>query len=93
MSGVISGLLRFTADKDYKNAAGKTLVKAGETVVIIPQTMASAVVMANGKTLTQALASLEDSVSGHSHADYETALAGYQTQLTRLANRLTGAGF
>lgn len=73
MAGVISGLLRFTADKDYKNAAGQTVVRAGETAVIVPQTMAGSVIMANGQTLAQALAALENSLSSHTHSQYAAA--------------------
>lgn len=70
MAGVISGLLRFKAEEDYKNAAGQIVVRAGETVVIAPQTLAGSVIMADGQTLAQALAALESSLSSHTHSQY-----------------------
>lgn len=62
-----------------------TRLPPGTQVLLLPQTTADNVLV--GETsLTDHLAGLAP--AGHSHEDMETALAGFQTQCARLAERV-----
>lgn len=84
---VLAGLLHWTPDKDIKKEDGTVLAQAGQTIVIVPETFARAVFVDDRTTLADWWDRL--SKSDHTHSAYETALAGYQTQLIRATDRIT----
>jgi hypothetical protein len=65
---------------------GVTLARAGDRIILVPVTTYRAVMVGDSS-----LEDLWDTLSkeGHTHPAYQTALAGYQEQLTRFADRLT----
>lgn len=54
-----------------------TVIPKGTVVVLVPQTLAAAVILEGGKSLAEILPS------------YAAALAGYQAELVRLTSRET----
>ena len=75
-----------TLDRSLTLPNGTVLPK-GSTVMCVPQTTAHAVRVPGNKSLLAAWSSL--SKVGHTHPDYQSALAGFQTELTRWADRTT----
>lgn len=75
-ANVLSGLAAVILQKDFARKDG-TLIPAGSEAVFLPQTIAQAVVMEDGSTLDEAVAGLRGS------------LLEYQTELVRLADRIT----
>ena len=84
---ILAGLLQWTPDRDIKKEDGTILAKAGQTIVIVPETFAKAVFVDEKTTLADWWNRL--SKSDHTHSGYETALAGYQAQLIRATGRIT----
>lgn len=85
----LSSLQTATLDRDILDNNGKVIAEKGSVIVILPQTVAGAVVIENGKTLAELWPDV--SKKGHQHEDYEKLLADYQAELIRLADRLTKA--
>lgn len=88
---LLAGLQTTELDKDLLASDGSIMAPAGTCIVIIPQTLASAVIVPqeNNKTLSALWNTL--SKTDHEHADYQTALAGYQGELTTWTTRTTAA--
>ncbi len=84
---VLSSLQTAILENDLRDDGGSLMAKAGETVVILPQTVAAAVLAEGDKTLAEVWPTI--SRTDHAHADLEEALAGYQAQLIRLTRRVT----
>lgn len=83
---IISSLQIATLQEDFVAQDGSVIPK-GTPVVLVPQTMAAAVIVENGKSLADLWSSI--SRTDHGHEGYATALAGYQKELIVLADRLT----
>ena len=83
---IISSLQIATLQQDFVAQDG-SVISAGTSVVLIPQTLAAAVIVENGKSLADLWPSI--SKTDHGHEDYATALAAYQKELILLADRLT----
>lgn len=84
---ILCSLQTAVAEKDVRDDNGNLLAKAGEIIVILPQTAAQAVLVEKDKTLADIWP--EISFSDHGHPGFEEALAGYQAELIRLTNRIT----
>lgn len=85
----LSSLQTATLERDILDANGRVIAPCGSVIVILPQTVAGAVLVENGKTLAELWPSV--SRNGHSHEEYEILLANYQAELIRLVDRLTAA--
>lgn len=72
--------------RDLAINGGQT-IKAGTRVLLLPQTTAQSVRVPGNMNLAEAWESL--SKDGHTHPDDQETLAGYQTELIRLSDRLT----
>lgn len=81
---IFSSLQIATLQEDFVAQDGKTIPK-GTPVVLIPQTLAAAVIVEDGKSLAELWGAI--SKTDHGHEDYATALAGYQAELIRNAER------
>lgn len=86
---LLAGLQTTELDKDLIASDGSIMAPAGTCIVIIPQTLASAVIIPqeDNKTLSTVWSTI--SRTGHEHTDYQTALAGYQETLTTWTTRTT----
>lgn len=76
MARIISAIQIATLNKDMVMGNGET-IPTGSEVIIIPQTLASAVLADGEKTLAEIL------------EEWKETLAAYQTELIRLADRVT----
>lgn len=81
----LSSLQTAVLDKDVLAADSSVVAKKGTTVILLPQTVAAAVVVEDGKTLAELWGTI--SKTDHGHEDYATALAGYQAELIRETER------
>lgn len=84
---VLSSLQIAVAQQDVVDDNGKILARAGDAIIIVPQTVSQAVLVEKGRTLAEAWPTI--SRVGHGHEDLEGALASYQAELIRLADRIT----
>ena len=85
----LSSLQTATLDRDILDDKGNVVAGKGSVVVILPQTVAGAVVVENGKTLADLWP--EIGRKDHKHENYEKLLADYQAELIRLSDRLAKA--
>lgn len=83
---MMAGLLARTLDKDIVEN-GVTLARAGQTIIILPETHAKAVFVSGNQTLHDLWDTL--SKTNHTHSAYETNLANYQAELIRTTDRVT----
>lgn len=84
---ILCSLQTAVLEKDARDDNGKIIAKAGDTVVILPQTAAQAVLVEKDKSLADVWPEL--CRTNHNHPGLEEALAGYQAELIRLTNRIT----
>lgn len=83
---IISSLQIAILEKDFVAQDGSVIPK-GTSVVLVPQTLAAAVIVESGKSLAELWSSI--SRTDHGHEGYANALAGYQKELIQLADRVT----
>lgn len=83
---ILCSLQTAIAEADVRDDTGKLLAKAGDTLVILPQTVAGAILVEPGKTLAELWPTL--SRTDHTHNGFAEALAGYQAELIRLSQRV-----
>lgn len=83
---IISALQVATLPEDITLADGSNLAK-GSQVVLVPQTLAQAVLVENSTTLAEVWPQI--SRAGHGHADMNLVLADCQKEVIRLSDRLT----
>lgn len=82
---ILSSLQTVVLDKDVLAVDGSVLAKKGTTAILLPQTVAAAVVVENGKTLAELWGTI--SKTDHGHESYAVALTDYQAELIRMAER------
>ena len=85
----LSSLQAISLEKDILNSDGKVIATRGSNVIILPQTVAQAVLVENDKSLAELWPTV--SKIDHGHEEYSNILADYQAQLVRLADRITQA--
>ena len=83
---ILCSLHTAIAESDVRDDAGKLLARAGDTLVILPQTVAQAILVEQDKTLADLWPTV--SRTDHTHSGLAEALAGYQAELVRLSQRV-----
>lgn len=80
---LLAGLQSCTLPKDLVSPDGKILAKAGEKIILLPQTLARCVFCQDGSSLADLLPTF--SKEGHGHE----SLTNFATELVRLSTRQT----
>lgn len=96
----LAGLQTTVLDNDLVSGDGKVLGKVGDTIIILPQTLADCVQFTDGTPLSQAWKTISQSITGLAFelatcanrvTEAELALVGYSAALVREANSVTDA--